>query len=302
MRETITIAVCLLLVFAGLQTGFLRTGLEYDGLQKKMETQQMANDRLSAELKLAPGAVAGSAQPQIDELKAELEHYRSNESGPNQKIQEQKTQWLKLFDRETKDGDLEIHDDDNILTVVSRDKALFQGETEKINPAAKVWLMKLAQAVKEQKDTEIRILGHTDLMLEGKNLADKNMRARLLALNRVQVLGDFLDMQGGVDPVQIVAATCGSNRPLVANDSEYHRAQNRRFEFLFTSLSPHTLSQARKISRFEKQLATTPAPKVKPAKAREISAGEDESQPLGAEALDQSDSTSFKGGYEKPKE
>jgi chemotaxis protein MotB len=296
MRETITIAVCLLLVFAGLQTGFLRMGLDYDSLQKKLETLQTANDRLSEELKLGPGAAG--AQAQIEELKAEVEHYRSGENGVDQKMQEQKAQWLKLFDQEIKDGDLEIHDEDNVLTLVSRDKALFQGETEKLAPGAQAWLLKLAQAIRGQKDWEIRIQGHSDLIVSGKNAAEKNARARNLTLVRAQALGDFLDAQGGVDPVQIVAATCGANRPLISNDSEYHRAQNRRFDFLIAPVNPRGMNQARKISHFEKQLAPALPKKAKAAVRSEEESGE--TQPLGAESLDQDDNA--KAGYEKPKE
>ncbi|NTV52861.1 MAG: OmpA family protein [Candidatus Firestonebacteria bacterium] len=300
MRETITLAVCLLLIFAGLQSGFLRTGLDYENLQKKMESLQTANDRLSEELKSGPGAGSGESQAQIAELKAEVEHYRSGDTGVLQKIQEQKGQWLKLFDRECKDGELELREEDNAVILISRDTVLFQGETEKINRKAQVWLLKLAQAIRDQKDWEIRIQGHTDLMVEGKNAGEKNARSRVLALNRAQLLGDFLDKQGGVDPVQIVAATCGANRPLVANDSEYHRAQNRRFEFSFVPVNPRSLNQARKIMRFEKQLTTISPSKAVATPTANETAGE--TQPLGADALDQQDNVNFKAGYEKPKE
>jgi outer membrane protein OmpA-like peptidoglycan-associated protein len=264
-----------------------------------MESLQTANDRLSEELKIGPGAGAAGAQQQIDELRAEVEHYRSGENGANQKIQEQKVQWLKTFDREIKNGELEIRDEDNVLAVVSRDKALFQGETDRISSGAQAWLLKLAQEIRDEKDWELRILGHTDLITGGKGAAEKNARARTLALGRAQALGDFLDASGGVDPVQIVAATCGASRPLVSNDSDYHRAQNRRFEFLFSPVNPRGLNQARKIVRFEKQLATAPPAKPKAVKVEEEPG---DAQPLGAESLDQDDNSNFNAGYEKPKE
>jgi flagellar motor protein MotB len=300
MRETITIAVCLLLIFMGLQTGFLRTGLDYDNLQKKMESLQVVNDRLSEELKTAPGAGSAGAQQQLDELKSEVEHYRNSENGTHQKIQAQKEQWLKIFDQEIKDGELEIRDEDNNLVVTARDRALFQGESEKISRNAQAWLLKLAQEIRDQKDWEIRILGHTDLIVNGKNAAEKNSKFRAWALLRAQVLGDFLDAQGGVDPVQIIAASCGASRPLVSNDSEYHRAQNRRFEFWFSSVNPRGMNQSRKIARFEKQLAVAAPPKSKTVKSGEEETGG--AQPLGAESLNQDDNTNFNVGYEKPKE
>jgi outer membrane protein OmpA-like peptidoglycan-associated protein len=306
MRETITIAFCLLLIFLGLQTGFLRTGMDYESLQKKMENLQTANDRLSEELKRTPGAVAnlegaGAGQQQIDELKAELEHYRTAENTGNQKTRELKTKWLKEFNQEIKAGDCEIRDEDGRMVFMTRDQFLFKGDTNGFNRPAQELLLKFAHAIREQKDMEIQILAHTDFLIEGKNAGEKNAKTSALALSRAQAVGDFLDVQGGVDPVQMVASSCGHSRPVVSNDSEYHRAQNRRFEFWIQPVNPRGFNQARKIARFEKQFKSSPpAPKIE--KTVKPSAEDTETKPIGAEALDQDDAVNFKGGYEKPQE
>ncbi len=310
MRETITIAVCLLLAFVGLQTGFLRTGMDYDNLQKKFESLQTANDRLSQELRRMPQSgglvstdvASANDNKQIEELKAELEHYRTRENGHRQPLQELKAKWMKALDREIKEGNCDIKDEDDQMVIALRDVFLFKSETEALNRPAQELLTKMGAELREQKDLEIRVLAHTDLIVDGKNLEERNSKAQILAAARAQALSRFLDSTGGIDPVQLSYGSCGPNRPVAANDSEYHRAQNRRFELWITPVNPRLLNQARKIVHFEKQFkGTAPQPTARPVK-RKSGSEEGSAQPLGAEALDQDDSTNFQGGYEKPGE
>lgn len=69
----------------------------------------------------------------------------------------------------------------------------------------------------------VMISGHTDDV--GSNALNQGLSER-----RAQSVVDYLS-QHGVDRSRLVSAGFGEERPMVANDSDFHRSRNRRIEF-----------------------------------------------------------------------
>lgn len=82
----------------------------------------------------------------------------------------------------------------------------------------------LAQVLKENPQiTKVRIEGHTD----DKGTVDHNNK---LSQGRADAVATYLTSQG-IDKSRLATVGFGPSKPLVANDSDAHREQNRRTEF-----------------------------------------------------------------------
>ena len=68
--------------------------------------------------------------------------------------------------------------------------------------------------------------GHTD------NVGDKKMN-QLLSQNRAKAVYDYL-VAAGIDAKRLTYKGYGDTRPIEKNDSDEHRATNRRTEFKLT--------------------------------------------------------------------
>jgi len=110
------------------------------------------------------------------------------------------------------------------LTLPEQIEFEFDEARIKQTPRTLAALEQLADIMKNNpKITKLRIEGHTDNTGKKKH-NDKLSKARADAVAK------WLE-QHSVDPNRLVTFGFGSKRPLVANDTETHRAQNRRTEY-----------------------------------------------------------------------
>lgn len=94
------------------------------------------------------------------------------------------------------------------------DDLAFNGDNLKLE--AKKHLQKLVQFVNQSPDKSIRIEGYVD-----------NKSPPKLAQKRAEAVRDVL-LEAGIAATRIKAVGMGTEQPLAANDSDEHRAQNRR--------------------------------------------------------------------------
>ncbi len=95
-------------------------------------------------------------------------------------------------------------------------------------------LAKLAQAAGEIPGAII-ITGHTD----DRPISGTRFRSNWeLSAARAATVVETLISQGGVDPARLEARGMAEHRPLTPNDSDAHRAQNRRVEISFAVSDP----------------------------------------------------------------
>ncbi|WP_428225626.1 OmpA family protein [Flavobacterium sp.] len=96
-----------------------------------------------------------------------------------------------------------------------------------LTPKAKANLDKLVPVFKEYADTDIKIYGYTD----DKGADEYNLK---LSENRSNAVKNYLASKG-LNASRFVTVGMGEADPLVSNDSDAGRAQNRRVEFAITA-------------------------------------------------------------------
>ena len=93
-----------------------------------------------------------------------------------------------------------------------------------LNEDARVYLATMASLLQENKDLQLRVIGHTD------NLGSDAANIRISEA-RAKVVVDYLVKQG-VHPDRLRYLGEGASSPLHPNDTQEHRAANRRVEFV----------------------------------------------------------------------
>ncbi|TYZ06331.1 OmpA family protein [Hymenobacter lutimineralis] len=99
----------------------------------------------------------------------------------------------------------------------------FETNEYKLKPTSRTELNRLIGFMQQYKDVQVEIAGHTDdVGAEADN--------EKLSLNRARSVYEYLSANG-VSSTRIRFRGYGENKPLVPNDSEASRQQNRRIEF-----------------------------------------------------------------------
>ena len=107
---------------------------------------------------------------------------------------------------------------------------LFRSDEAQLLPAAHETLDKIASALKQQGDREIRVVGYTDSV----GAADYNMQ---LSRERAEAVANYLASQG-VARDKLTVEGRGESDPIASNDTASGRAQNRRVEITVQRLEP----------------------------------------------------------------
>ena len=84
-------------------------------------------------------------------------------------------------------------------------------------------LRTILNIIERCSDLRIQISGHTDS--DGSDSYNQTLSER-----RAQSVYDYLTRRG-VDPLRLITAGFGEERPMVANDSDFNKSRNRRIEF-----------------------------------------------------------------------
>lgn len=112
-------------------------------------------------------------------------------------------------------------------TILRREMVLhgiqFRLDSADIEPSSERTLKQAAQALRDNPKAEVEIGGHTD----NTGTDDHNLQ---LSRARAQSVADWL-AANGIPRSQLTVKGYGSTVPKATNDSEDHRAQNRRIEF-----------------------------------------------------------------------
>jgi outer membrane protein OmpA-like peptidoglycan-associated protein len=108
-------------------------------------------------------------------------------------------------------------------SVVELKNVFFETAKFDLKPESKVELNKLVSFLNLNKTLRIELGGHTD------NVGDKKMN-QMLSQNRSKAVYDYL-VVNGIDVKRLTYKGYGDTKPKVNNDTDEHRAINRRTEF-----------------------------------------------------------------------
>ena len=210
-------------------------------MEFQLSNSEAARRQLSKDLKKLQGQLGylkkinRQQQNNIQALKLELEKRRSVIQLQGKVIQllddTKKTIETSLKDQIAAQ-EIEVVEMDDKLKVIFLDKILFDTGSVEINPRGKELLMIMASSLKETEDHDIVVEGHTDnvpLSVALRKCFPSNWE---LSTARASAVVRFFQQKGGIQPKRLTARGYSYFRPVVPNDTEKGRRQNRRIEII----------------------------------------------------------------------
>lgn len=137
--------------------------------------------------------------------------------------------------QEIKEGEVQITQLRDKLTVNMVDKILFDSGSAVIKRNGKKVLNRVAEILKPLADQQIKVEGHTDNVPIGSGLAEKFPSNWELSTARATTVVRYLQ-ERGVNPGLLSAEGYAEFRPVAPNDSEEEKAKNRRIEIVLMPL------------------------------------------------------------------
>ena len=131
--------------------------------------------------------------------------------------------------------EVEVVEADDQLKVILVDKILFDSGSADINPKGKALLQVLAKSLKENKNHDIVVEGHTDNVALTDYLKKRFPSNWELSTARAAAVAHFFEAQGGIDPLRLSARGYSFHRPVAPNNTLEGRRQNRRIEIVLGS-------------------------------------------------------------------
>lgn len=101
----------------------------------------------------------------------------------------------------------------------------FDVDSDQLKPEAYGILKKISEAIKEEPDKNIMIVGHTDSDGSEEHNMDLSKRRAFSVKNAL--VNEF-----GIEPGRLSTEGKGENQPIASNDSVLEKAKNRRTEFI----------------------------------------------------------------------
>ncbi|MEQ9501994.1 MAG: OmpA family protein [Deltaproteobacteria bacterium] len=126
-------------------------------------------------------------------------------------------------------GQLEVVMRKGRINLKLPDNILFPSGSKRLKKDGKEALESVAAVLKDVKDREFLIAGHTDNVPLGRKSRFKNNWG-LSTARAVEVVQLMID--SGVNPDQLAAAGFGEHDPIADNETEEGRAKNRRLEII----------------------------------------------------------------------
>jgi chemotaxis protein MotB len=173
-------------------------------------------------------------------LKAALEAEQTDKEREIQRLKKTQADLAKSLEAEIANGEIRIRQVADRLMINMVDRVLFDSGQGHVKPAGLKILKQVSDILKNVKDKQVRIEGHTDNVKIGGRLKDRFPTNWELSTTRATSVVRFLVDEGGVDPGNISAVGYAETRPIASNDNEEGRTANRRIEIV---LYPKDLKQ-----------------------------------------------------------
>jgi chemotaxis protein MotB len=185
-------------------------------IQQNLEKTRRANDSLSTSL--------AEREKKVNELEQVL----ANKDKAVQDLRSRISNALLNF----KENDLTVKVKNGKVYVSLAEQLLFGSGSIQVDQKGVGALQQLAKALKDQKDINIMVEGHTDNVPISKKSQYMQDNWDLSVMRATSITKILID--GGVSPKQVVAAGKGEFYPLVSNDNTQNKQKNRRTEIIVT--------------------------------------------------------------------
>jgi len=218
-----------------------QTEVQYQWMELEIQNSEAGRGQLSRDLKKLQTQndylknINRQQQKNIKTLKLELKKRRSLIQLQGKVIQllddTKKTIETSLKDQIAAQQ-IEVVEVDDKLKVIFVDKILFDSGSVEINPGGRELLMIMAGSLKETKDQNIVVEGHTDNVRLGAALRKRFPSNWELSTARAAAVARFFQQEGGILPQRLSARGYSFYRPVTTNKTAEGRRQNRRIEII----------------------------------------------------------------------
>jgi chemotaxis protein MotB len=185
-------------------------------LKENLEQAQKQNEQLSADLAIR------------EEKVKELEEVLANKDKAVQALKDRITQALLNF----KENDLTVSIKNGKVYVSLAEQLLFKSGSTTVDPKGVAALEQLAKAIKDQKDLNIMVEGHTDDIPISRTSQYMNDNWDLSVLRATSIIRILT--KAGLSEQQVMAAGRGEFIPVETNETKEGRQKNRRTEIIIS--------------------------------------------------------------------
>ena len=227
----------------------------YDLKAKEAESLAAKTDDLEAQIKSLTAAVEGLKKERASlqqDLQQEKETAQKNIAALQTKVNElsrkaEKAEQLekatqtyqdlqKKLEKEIQEGQVQITEMKNRLTMTMVDKIIFPSGSAEISKAGQKVLDKVVSILKDIKDKRIQVEGHTDNVPIVSALKKRFPTNWELSTARATEVVRYLQEAGGLDPKLLSATGYAEYQPVAPNDTEEGKHKNRRIEIVLLPL------------------------------------------------------------------
>lgn len=232
MGRGIVFSLIALLMLAGCVSA-----AKYDLKAKEVESLTAQKGDLEEQVKRLASEVEGlkkeksELQAKVDELSPKAE-----KAAQLEKASRTYEDLIKKLEKEIKEGEIQITEMKNRLTMIMVDKILFPSGSADIGKKGKEVLDKVIAILKDVKDKRIQVEGHTDNVPIVSFLRKRYPTNWELSTARATEVVRYLQEAGGIDPKLLSATGYSEYLPVASNDTEKDRQKNRRIEIVLLPL------------------------------------------------------------------
>ncbi|MFB6372402.1 MAG: OmpA family protein, partial [Bradymonadaceae bacterium] len=202
-------------------------------LEKKVKELENKKAELSKKLQTAEDTLQmyeqkkGSLNEKLGATREELSKLREQQREQKKRLQKYRDLAKKLAET-FKSEQLSVKVRDGKMVIEMSDDVLFDSGQAQVNDSGKKVLQQLANVLKDMKDREFLVAGHTDnVPISSSKFEDNWDLSASRASNVVRFLSDK-----GVDPGNLAAAGFSKFDPIATNKTEEGKAKNRRIEII----------------------------------------------------------------------
>lgn len=129
-------------------------------------------------------------------------------------------------------SDVNVYEDEQGINIQMKETVLFNSGKANLLPESKEILSKINTII-SNINNKIIIEGHTDNVPINSDIYPTNWH--LSSARSISVMQYFINEKGNKNPERFMAVSCGEYSPIVPNDSDEHRAQNRRVNIIIVT-------------------------------------------------------------------
>jgi chemotaxis protein MotB len=232
MKKGFFLSLFALLLFSGCVSA-----VKYDLKAKEVDSLTAQKSSLDEQVKKLTDD-ADALKKEKDALQAKVNELspKAQKAEQLEKATQTYQDLTKKLEKEIQQGQIQITEMKNRLTMTMVDKIIFPSGSAEISKKGKEVLDKVTAILKEIKDKRIQVEGHTDNVPIVSDLKKRFPTNWELSTARATEVVRYLQETGGLDPKMLSATGYSEYQPVASNDTDEGKHKNRRIEIVLLPL------------------------------------------------------------------